>query len=284
MPALTDGKVDLIAAQLTVTPERQKLVDFSNPTRTDVSRRSWSRAQARRRVASPGGPVRQRGVRPRLQQLPCRACRPSTSSLKSRWQGPGCHQAGPGEPRRRRHPRDGERGPGAGHGRRRLSGATSGSRCSPTSTLHPAACAAHRRRRSRWPSGRTTRSSRRPLNALACGNTAMRYRLRQRPAASDTSRSTKYVKNAAAEAGTASKFTRGGRSLPQVRRAVSGRLPDLMAAQGYQESRLDQNAKSHGRRHRRDAGDARDRQGAEGRRHHAGRAEHPRRRQVHARS
>jgi membrane-bound lytic murein transglycosylase MltF len=37
MPALTEGKVDLIAAQLTVTPERQKLVDFSNPTRTDVS-------------------------------------------------------------------------------------------------------------------------------------------------------------------------------------------------------------------------------------------------------
>jgi membrane-bound lytic murein transglycosylase MltF len=37
MTALTDGQVDLLAAQLTITPERQKQVDFSNPTRTNVS-------------------------------------------------------------------------------------------------------------------------------------------------------------------------------------------------------------------------------------------------------
>ena len=37
IPALTEGKVDVVAAQLTVTPERQKLVDFSNPTRSNVS-------------------------------------------------------------------------------------------------------------------------------------------------------------------------------------------------------------------------------------------------------
>src|SRR5262249_18489433 len=36
LPALNDGRVDLVAAMLTVTPERQKLVDFSDPTRTDV--------------------------------------------------------------------------------------------------------------------------------------------------------------------------------------------------------------------------------------------------------
>jgi membrane-bound lytic murein transglycosylase MltF len=36
LPALVDGKVDLVIAQLTVTPERQKLVDFTNPTRKDV--------------------------------------------------------------------------------------------------------------------------------------------------------------------------------------------------------------------------------------------------------
>jgi membrane-bound lytic murein transglycosylase MltF len=35
--ALLDGKVDLLIAQLKVTPERQKLADFSNPTRTNVS-------------------------------------------------------------------------------------------------------------------------------------------------------------------------------------------------------------------------------------------------------
>lgn len=37
LPALREGKVDLVAAQLTVTPERQKLVDFTNPTRTGIN-------------------------------------------------------------------------------------------------------------------------------------------------------------------------------------------------------------------------------------------------------
>ena len=37
LPALVDGKVDLAAAQLTVRPALQKFVDFTNPTRTNVS-------------------------------------------------------------------------------------------------------------------------------------------------------------------------------------------------------------------------------------------------------
>jgi len=36
-PALIDGKVDMVAAMVTVTPEREKLVAFSNPTRTNVN-------------------------------------------------------------------------------------------------------------------------------------------------------------------------------------------------------------------------------------------------------
>ena len=36
-PALLNGKVDLVAAMLTVTPERQAVVAFSEPTRTDVN-------------------------------------------------------------------------------------------------------------------------------------------------------------------------------------------------------------------------------------------------------
>jgi membrane-bound lytic murein transglycosylase MltF len=36
-PALTSGKVDMVAAMVTVTPEREKLVAFSEPTRTSVS-------------------------------------------------------------------------------------------------------------------------------------------------------------------------------------------------------------------------------------------------------
>ena len=36
-PALASGKVDMVAAMVTVTPEREKLVAFSTPTRTDVN-------------------------------------------------------------------------------------------------------------------------------------------------------------------------------------------------------------------------------------------------------
>ncbi len=36
-PALTSGRVDMVAAMLTVTPDREKLVTFSEPTRTNVS-------------------------------------------------------------------------------------------------------------------------------------------------------------------------------------------------------------------------------------------------------
>jgi membrane-bound lytic murein transglycosylase MltF len=36
-PALLEGRVDLIAANVTVTPERRQLVDFSDPVRSDVS-------------------------------------------------------------------------------------------------------------------------------------------------------------------------------------------------------------------------------------------------------
>jgi membrane-bound lytic murein transglycosylase MltF len=36
-PALRDGKVDFVAAALTITPERRKVAEFSTPTRTNVS-------------------------------------------------------------------------------------------------------------------------------------------------------------------------------------------------------------------------------------------------------
>ena len=37
LPALVDGKVDMVIAGLTDTPERRKLVDFTNPTRKNVN-------------------------------------------------------------------------------------------------------------------------------------------------------------------------------------------------------------------------------------------------------
>jgi membrane-bound lytic murein transglycosylase MltF len=36
-PALVDGAVDMVAGNLTITPAREKLVDFSDPTRSNVS-------------------------------------------------------------------------------------------------------------------------------------------------------------------------------------------------------------------------------------------------------
>jgi membrane-bound lytic murein transglycosylase MltF len=36
LPALQQGKIDEVVAQLTVTPERQKLVDFTDPTRRNI--------------------------------------------------------------------------------------------------------------------------------------------------------------------------------------------------------------------------------------------------------
>jgi len=37
LSALVDGRVDLVAAQVTVRPDLQKYIDFTNPTRTNVS-------------------------------------------------------------------------------------------------------------------------------------------------------------------------------------------------------------------------------------------------------
>ena len=37
IPSLNAGKIDLVVAQLTVTPERQKIVEFSHPTRSNVN-------------------------------------------------------------------------------------------------------------------------------------------------------------------------------------------------------------------------------------------------------
>src|SRR6185436_12276027 len=36
-PALQAGKLDMVVAQLTITPSRQKLVDFTEPTRKNIN-------------------------------------------------------------------------------------------------------------------------------------------------------------------------------------------------------------------------------------------------------
>jgi membrane-bound lytic murein transglycosylase MltF len=37
LPALVDGKVDMVAAMLTITPERRQIVEFTEPTRTNIN-------------------------------------------------------------------------------------------------------------------------------------------------------------------------------------------------------------------------------------------------------
>ena len=72
-----------MAAQVTVTPELQKLVDFTNPTRMNVSADPGHRP---RRAADRLGrrPVGQGGLRPRARAATTRACSRSTRSSKPR--------------------------------------------------------------------------------------------------------------------------------------------------------------------------------------------------------
>ena len=67
-PALTSGKVDMVAAMVTVTPEREKLVAFSEPTRTNVSEVVVTGPGAPP-IATRGRSGRPGGVRPQREHL-----------------------------------------------------------------------------------------------------------------------------------------------------------------------------------------------------------------------
>ena len=129
-PALANGKVDMVAAMVTVTPEREKLVAFSTPTRTDVNQVVVTGPGApaiasRRRSRRPGS------VRPQGQHLRREHRRLEQAAAGARQAARGDHRRA-GRARRRRHPRDGQRRPRADHHRRRLPGRISGARSSPT--------------------------------------------------------------------------------------------------------------------------------------------------------
>ena len=105
-PALAGGKVDMVAAMVTVTPEREKLVAFSTPTRTDVNQVVVTGPGAppiasRRRSLRPGS------VRPQGQHLRREHRRPEQAAAGAR-QAAGRDRRGAGCARRRRHPRDGQ--------------------------------------------------------------------------------------------------------------------------------------------------------------------------------
>ena len=118
--ALMEGKVDLVVAQVTVRPELQALVDFTNPTRTNVSEVV---------VTGPGAPAI--GSEDDLSGRDVYARKdskyydePGRPEREAESQGhvAGRHPGDPRQPRRRRRARDGQRGPHPDHGRRRLHG------------------------------------------------------------------------------------------------------------------------------------------------------------------
>ena len=67
-PALASGKIDMVAAMVTVRPELEKLAAFSEPTRTERERSGGHRA--RRATDRHGGRSRRPGgVRPQREHL-----------------------------------------------------------------------------------------------------------------------------------------------------------------------------------------------------------------------
>ena len=104
LPALIAGKGDIVMADLTVTPERQEVVDFTEP---------WIAGVEEIVVTRPGGPVistvedlsGQGGLRPRIQQLLPEPDRAECAAAKRRQAARDDH-AGAGGTRGRGHEMD----------------------------------------------------------------------------------------------------------------------------------------------------------------------------------
>ena len=160
----TDGKVDLVAAQVTITAgAAEAIVDFSKPTRTNVSEVV---------VTGPGAPaiasvddLSGQEVFVRKGSSYYQSLVALNERLKAQGKPPVVIREVAGEPRGRRPARDGQRRPDPDHRRRRL----------PGGVLEEGLHGPDRARR-RWPCGpaaawrsrsaRTARSSRPSLNAF----------------------------------------------------------------------------------------------------------------------
>ena len=119
-PALASGKVDMVAAMVTVTPEREKLVAFSTPTRTNVNQVV---------VTGPGAPaiatlddLAGQEVFVRKGSIYDESLARLNTQLKARGKPAVVVDEAPARVRRRRRARDGQCRPGADYRRRRLSG------------------------------------------------------------------------------------------------------------------------------------------------------------------
>ncbi len=237
LSALLEGKVDLVAAQTTVTPERQKVVDFCDPTRTNVNEIL---------VTGPGVPAAASVEDLSGQEVFARKTSSYHQSLlalneKFKAQGkPPVDDSGRArEPRRRRPARDGERRPDPGRRGRRLSRELLEEGLSEPHRPRQHG-RAHRRRASPSPFRKNNPQLPAALNKFM-GNyglgTAFRNQVERQYLVNTT-----YVKNATSDA-ERKKFL----AVVELFRKYSDQYNLdflLMAAQGYQESPLNQNARS----------------------------------------
>ena len=197
LPALNEGKVDLVAAQVTVTPERQKLVDFTNPTRTNVSEVV---------VTGPGAPaiasvddLSGQDVFVRKDSSYYESLLALNGRLKAEGKPPVVIQEAPEQPRGRRSARDGQCRAGPDRRRRRLPRGVLEARSSPRLTVHDDGGAADRRQ----PGGRDPQEqpeARRTSSTTVLAKYGLGHGVRQRDRASGTWRAPKYVKNATSDA------------------------------------------------------------------------------------
>ena len=274
-PALASGKVDMVAAMVTVRPELEKLAAFSEPTRTNVSEVV---------VTGPGAPpiatvddLAGQEVFVRKGSIYEESLITLNEQLKARGKAPAVFIDRPPT-------------------------------CSRTMTCSRWSTPASRPitivddyLAEFWSKVFTGIKVHHDVTVRSGGNLAVAFRkenprLREvvntwlrKHGKGDGFRNTverrylenvKYAKNAAADA-ERREARGGGRAVQEVRGRVQRRLPadggagipGIDAGSGRQEPRG---------RDWRDAGHAPDRQGIERRRHHRGRRQHPRRREVHA--
>ena len=256
IPALQAGRIDLIVAQVTLTPERQQLVDFTDPTRRHVNEVV---------VTGPAGPALSSVDDLSGKTVFARRTSSYYSSLQTlnrRFEV------------QKMRPVDIQEASESLEDDNLLEMVNAG--------LHPAVVVddyladfwkkvftkitVHDAIKVRL-DGTLAVAIRKNSPKLAGGLNAFiaKFGLSVRAPApdtrtSDTSRARNIVKNAASDEKSGKKFLAVVCSGNMARNTSSTLL--LMAAQGYQESRLDQGAKSPGRRHRRHAAHAGNRQGA----------------------
>ena len=270
--ALKSGKIDLVVAQVTVRPELQAARRLHEPHtyQCQRSRRHRPRCAADRLGGRPVRPARVCTHEQQLSREPDRAERQVAGEGK----GARRDRRGPGQPRRRRPAGDGQRRIDADRRRRRL----------PRGVLEEDLHEPDVHESVVLRSGATLAVAIRKdspklaaeLNAFIAKfglGTAFGNILEKRYLVS-----TDYAKQATSEA-ERTKFVAAAEFFRKY-----GQQYDihylLMAAQGYQESRLNQKAKSRVGADGDDAGHAGDRAGHAGRRHQAGRRQRPRGRQV----